>query len=153
MKIKEFKEEIKFIGAKHFIDLEVTEDEFDFCVVSGTRTYATVSKHLTCSIDTDYTGFRDLSDNLRSDLLDAMYEFAKTPIEERESGMKYYLKHRFLEDGNCRYLNYDQDFQELYLNDRTQFGDAQTQFTKEEIDNIKKRYNTDLKDFEMIEVE
>lgn len=74
-------------------------------------------------------------------------------IEEREKEKKYYLKHKFLEYGNCKYLNYDKELQELYLNDRAQFGDIQTQFTQTEIDEIKERYDTTLDDFEQIEVE
>lgn len=86
-------------------------------------------------------------------VIKAAVELAETPPEEREKEKKYYLKHRFLENGNCRYLNYDKEFQELYLNDRAQFGEIQTQFTQEEIDEIKEKYDTTLGDFEIIEVE
>ncbi|MFR7350494.1 hypothetical protein [Peptoniphilus sp.] len=72
---------------------------------------------------------------------------------ERENGKKYYLRHRFLEADFCNYLNRHYKFKELYLNDKSQLAGMQTQFTQKEINEIKKRYNTDLKDFEQIEVE
>ena len=72
---------------------------------------------------------------------------------EREEEKKYYLRHRFLEVDFFNYVNRDYGFPELYLNSKAQIAGKQTQFTQEEIDEIKKRYNTDLKDFEQIEVE
>lgn len=71
---------------------------------------------------------------------------------ERENGKKYYLRHRFLEFDNFNYLNREYGYEELSLNSKTQLG-KQTQFTQDEIDEIKEKYNTDLKDFEIIEVE
>lgn len=36
------------------------------------------------------------------EVIKAAIELAETPPEEREKEKKYYLKHRFLENGNCR---------------------------------------------------
>lgn len=66
--------------------------------------------------------------------------------------MKYYLRHRFLEAGFFNYLNRDYRFPELFLNSEAQIH-KQTQFTQKEINEIKEKYHTDLKDFEIIEVE
>ena len=66
--------------------------------------------------------------------------------------MKYYLRHRFLEVDFFNYLNRDWGFPELYLNSKSQVGGKQTQFTQAEIEEIKEKYETDLKDFEQIEV-
>ena len=71
---------------------------------------------------------------------------------ERESEKKKYLRHRFLEANLFNYLNLDYGFQELSLNSKSQIH-RQTQFTQKEIDEIKEKYDTDLKDFEIIEVE
>lgn len=153
MKIEEFKEIIDTIGFYEKLNLEVEEGDFDFLIKLNHKTCATVSKSTLYCIDTYYKYFEELSDNVRANLLDVMNKLAETPLEEREKEKKYYLKHRFLENGNCRYLNYDKEFQELYLNDRAQFGEIQTQFTQKEIDEIKERYDTTLDDFEQIEVE
>lgn len=87
------------------------------------------------------------------EVIKAAMELAETPPEERQEEKKYYLKHRFLEDGSRSYLNSDYRFQELYLNGSDQFEEIQTQFTQEEIDEIKEKYDTTLDDFEQIEVE
>lgn len=153
MKIKQFKECIKRIADIHGVDLVFTENEFNFYIVSGPKQYATVSKSEPYLMNTGYPVFKELEENLRGDLLEVLYKLADTPISERQEEKKYYLKHRFLEDGNCSYLNYDQDFKELYLNDRSQFREMKTQFTQEEIDRMKVKYDTDLKDFEIIAVD
>lgn len=71
---------------------------------------------------------------------------------KREEEKKYYLRHRFLEAHFFNYLNLNYGFQELFLSSKSQIG-KQTQFTQKEIDEIKEKYHTDLKDFEIIEVE
>ncbi len=153
MKIKEFKKEITDIGAKYNLDLEVTENNFDFYIKSGTRPLASVSKSTTYLVIAGYAMYEKLEERLRRDLLSVMYELASTPIDEREDEKKFYLKHRFLEIDGCNYLNYDYGFQDLNLNDKIQFDEIQTQFTQKKIEEIKEKYNTDLKDFEIIEVE
>ena len=88
------------------------------------------------------------------EVIKAAIELAETPPEEREKEKKYYLRHRFLvEEGDCDCLNYDHSLQELNLSDIGQSKSTQTQFTKREIEEIKEKYDTDLKDFEIIEVE
>lgn len=72
---------------------------------------------------------------------------------ERENEKKYYLRHRFLEVDFFNYLNRDYGFPELYLNSKAQIAGKQTQFTQEEIEDIKEKYKTTLDDFEQIEVE
>ena len=76
----------------------------------------------------------------------------KVKTSERENEKKYHLRHRFLEVDFFNYLNRDYGFPELFLNSKSQIH-KQTQFTQKEIDEIKEKYNTDLKDFEIIEVE
>ena len=82
------------------------------------------------------------------------FEYASTPVEDREDKeKKFYLKHRFLvEVGDCNYLNSDHSLREFYLNDKSQSEKIQTQFTLKEIEEIKQKLNTDLADFELVEV-
>lgn len=87
------------------------------------------------------------------EVIKAAMELAETPPDERQEEKKYYLKHRFLGHRNYSYLNYDQKLQKLYLNDKVRIDYVQTQFTQEEIDEIKEKYKTTLDDFEQIEVE
>ena len=81
------------------------------------------------------------------------FEYANTPVMDREEEKKFYLKHRFLvEVGDCNYLNSDHSLREFYLNDKSQSEKIQTQFTLKEIEEIKEKLDTDLSDFELVEV-
>ena len=91
-------------------------------------------------------------------MIKAAVEFAETPLEEREVPKKYYLKHRWAKtkNGNWMYLALRQRPSISYLtlqgSDKDIF-EYQVRFTREEIDEIKEEYNTDLSDFEIVEVE
>lgn len=152
MKYKEFKDKINKIANDYNLNLEVTRDMNNIYVKVGDFVCATVStvKRFFMSID---PGALYFNVEARQEIFEALYELSKTPIEERQDVKKYYLKHRFLEDGSRSYLNSDYRFQELYLNGSDQFEEIQTQFTQEEIDEIKEKYKTTLDDFEQIEVE
>ncbi|MDU3456645.1 MAG: hypothetical protein E7F47_01920 [Peptoniphilus harei] len=152
MKYKEFKDKINKIANDYNLNLEVTRDMNNIYVKVGDSLCATVStvKQFFMSID---PGALYFNVEARREIFEALYELSKTPIGERQDVKKYYLKHRFLEDGSRSYLNSDYRFQELYLNGSDQFKEIQTQFTQEEIDEIKEKYKTTLDDFEQIEVE
>ncbi|MDU3456642.1 MAG: hypothetical protein E7F47_01905 [Peptoniphilus harei] len=87
------------------------------------------------------------------EVIKAAIELAETPPEEREDEKKYYLRHKLLYGGSVNYLNFDNSTKWWKLNNKSQNDYTQTQFTQEEIDGIKKGYDVDLKDFEIIEVE
>ena len=152
MRIRQFKDKVGDIAFQHNVDLEVTEDEFDFCIECGARTVATVSKSRRYLIDTGYVGFGELLEKLRQDLLDVLYELASTPLNERKDVKRYMLKHRFLGSTFMNYLTYHANNGRLTLSMDTSSGLKQTQFTQEEIEEIKKKYSTDLSDFKQIEV-
>lgn len=88
-------------------------------------------------------------------LFNLLVEYAKTPVDEREEEKKFYLR--------CRWI-FDYDFY-MYLQKRSYddkkmsfgvvnfSGNDGLQFTLKEIEEIKERFDTDLKDFEMVEVE
>lgn len=78
--------------------------------------------------------------------------FAATPIDRRFESKKYYLKHKWLGLPDEDFLNADSD-DLLLLSTKLAYGGCRTQFTKKEIESIKREYSTDLKDFEIIEVE
>ena len=116
-------------------------------VVDDYRSLVTVSRYkmyyITMETDDDKLG--ELS-----------YEYALTPIEEREGQeeeKKYYLK---LKDSTSaimgEYLNFNKSFNVYFLQNNFQCNDYQTRFTQKEIDEIKKELDTDLAEFEQIEV-
>lgn len=85
-------------------------------------------------------------------LFKLIMEYTNTPVEERKEEKKYWLEHRFLESNPLKYLNFNRELGIFKLNTITQSENSQTQFTQEEIDEIKERYNTTLDDFEQTEV-
>ena len=86
-------------------------------------------------------------------LLKKAIELAETPLDEREGEKKYYLKYRFINKYTAVEHIKRVITGEAILSDR--HGDLvlQTKFTKAEIEELKKRFNIDLKDFELIEAE
>lgn len=91
--------------------------------------------------------------------MDALYElcfeYVKTPVCAREEEKKFYLRHRCLLQNFIHdpvYLNYNRIFDTIHVYNNKQTDVIQTQFTKKEIEEIKEKFNTDLKDFELVEV-
>ena len=80
-------------------------------------------------------------------------ELAETPLDEREEEKKYYLKHKFINNNNgLDYINLSIS-EEVMLNNRHEDQIFKTKFTKAEIEKLKEKFDTDLNDFELIEVE
>ena len=78
--------------------------------------------------------------------------FATTPIDKRVESKKYYLKHKWLGLPDENFLNVDRD-DLLFLSTKLYYGGCNTKFTEKEIESIKRKHNTDLKEFEIIEVD
>lgn len=153
MKYKEFKDKINKIANDYNLILEVTENDFFLYLENEVEMLATISKSANCIIDTSYKGFLKLPESLRQTLFDTIDELARTPISERGKEKKYYLKHRFLNGDVNQFLNRNLIDKRLDLSTKKDYAALQTKFTQEEIDEIKEKYDTDLKDFEIIEVE
>lgn len=87
-------------------------------------------------------------------VLKAVNELANTPLCERESDKKYYLKHKFMTstfDNGSNYLNCNSEI--YFLGTKKPDRNYKTIFTKKEIEDIEQKLNSNLTDFEMIEVE
>ena len=67
---------------------------------------------------------------------------------------KYYLKTRSLSDSlSGKFLAYYSFNDQWFFTSKDNLNIHKSKFTKKEIEEIKEKYNTDLKDFEIIEVE
>lgn len=103
--------------------------------------------------DTTYASFYDLPKELREKLYNLVDEYARTPLEERKEPQRFYLKFAALTDnGDETYLNYYETDDSLGMFTRSQSFGFQTQFTQEEIDEIKEKFNVTLSDFEQIPI-
>ncbi|MDU2648337.1 hypothetical protein [Anaerococcus vaginalis] len=88
------------------------------------------------------------------ELFDLIIKYAKTPVDEREEEKKFYLKHRWMRtiNGFSRALKIDIDCGIADVGYICPSLGYKNQFTKKEIEEIKEKFNTDLADFEEIEV-
>ena len=115
---------------------------------------ASINKLITFQICTDFNAWDELCDDLKKQLFDIISKYTSTPIDEREEYKKFYLRHKWI---------FDKDFY-MYLQ-KTSYDDKKMsfgvinfrgndglQFTLKEIEEIKEKFNTDLKDFELVEV-
>lgn len=87
-------------------------------------------------------------------LFDLLVEYARTPVEEREEEKRYYLRHRWIFKDEPGYLLYGENNLDyaLGVKDICRCG-YKSIFTDSDIESIKEKYNTNLSDFEMVEVE
>ena len=89
-------------------------------------------------------------------VIKAAIKLADTPPGERIPEEKFYLKHRWMKfQGNKdteKYYRLNIATGIPYLGSKFQDEDDQTEFTKKEIEEIKKKYKTSLEDYELVEV-
>lgn len=86
-------------------------------------------------------------------LYELCFEYAKTPVEDREEEKKYYLKHKWIKGYAIMYLYRNELNGYCYLGENKCKPHRQRMFTLNEIKEIKEKFNTDLSDFEIVEVE
>lgn len=82
-------------------------------------------------------------------------DYTATPIEDREEEKKFYLKHKYFKctNGDSRYFQIYEPNGNPWLNAMDSIMGYKKQFTLKEIEEIKEKFNTDLADFELVEVE
>lgn len=91
------------------------------------------------------------------ELFELCVKYAKTPIEDREEKKKYYLKlkreNREFYESLSAYLTLGKRDNTFSLDVGVETAGLKCKFTQEKIDWIKERFNTNLEEFEQIEVE
>ncbi|MBM0046851.1 hypothetical protein JNO63_07070 [Anaerococcus sp. mt242] len=154
MRTKEFIKKIEDLG----FNIEEGSDTYcprydSYRIFLDYNLVAVVFKNVIYSFDTARTSFDELENKLKTPLYYVIRSYAETPIEEREEEKKFYLKHRWMVGMEGDYLALDLEEDEFCLDDEGEAHWKKIQFTQKEIEEIKEKYNTDLSDFEMIEVE
>ena len=81
------------------------------------------------------------------DLFKLCVDYTSTPIEEREEEKKYYLRKFNKKFYEYEYLNYNKYYNHWSLGDDIEDAQYKTKFTWNEIEKIKKKYNTELCEF------
>ena len=150
MKTKEFIKKVEILGFK--INKNNYCDGTNYFVIQNsfdvTMCHVAINKLFEMDIR--------FSEYMSETLVDLVVEYAKTPIEDREEEQKFYLKHRWLTEGGFyRYVkHHTKAYGKKYELASWTYGDtSDMQYTLKEIEEIKKKFDTDLKDFELIEVE
>lgn len=146
MKTKEFIEKVEKLGYNIEINWPTIYIKCDGCIL------ARVDKARAYTIDTK-AAFEVKN---AEELFDLCVKYAKTPIEDREEKKKYclYLKNKNREfyESIYSYLTLHKEDNTFSLDVGVETAGLTAQFTQKEIDDIKKKFNTDLEEFEQIEV-
>ena len=150
---EEFEKGIERISKKYILDLEVVFEDIRIAVFHNGKTVAVIDKYETYRLDTTFPRFNTLGNSLKYELFVVCCELAQTPIPKREQKKRFYIRHKFLyKNTDTGYINIDIPNGYMILADKDEGLSMRTKFSQEEIDGMKKAYNTDLKDFEIIEV-
>ncbi len=148
MKTKEVIKEIEKMGLQTKIG-----ETCLFVIHPNGGAVASVNLDRKFKTDFDFWDFNsNLSENEREKVYFLLTRLAETDPEDREE-QRFYLKHKWLK---CEYWNYlsvyiaDGFFE---LKNMPNTAAHKTQFTQSEIDEIKRKFNTSLEDFEQVPVE
>lgn len=144
----------EFIKRVEELELDIEISEADVFIKYDGYIVARISR-ISIYVMRIYTGFNV---KYAKELFDLCTEYAKTPIDEREEEEKFYLQkmksfYDKVYDEEYAYLNVNINDDYFTLNNLIQNHFHKTQFTQKEIDEIKKKFNTDLSEFKQIPVE
>ena len=140
-------------------ELKRIAEENDYELTKSNVDYKLTDKYCENNITINYLRKKRLwistpfhCDERDFEMIKAAVEFAETPLEDREEEKKFYLRHKWLNLDTDNYLHLDVDDGSCMLDDDEEFSYTKIKLTKKEIKEIKERFNTDLADFELVEV-
>ena len=111
---------------------------------------ATVSEKAPMEMSTHYFRFGGMEKYSKLEFLTLLYEYAKTPLEEREEPKKYKLRHKLVE---YALLNYSEERQELDFSTEYEASNFKTALTIQEWESLTEQTWEDLLlQFKAIEV-
>ena len=151
MTFEELKKQIKNINIAYDMELQVSCREQSVYIGDIDKCYAIIKSKIPYSLYISGINFEQiLNDNLRFDLLKAIYEFAQTPIDSRKLSPKFTISSKLTPKVDEKFLfKFGGSVDHLAWGFKDGGG---TEFTQDEIDYIKKKFNTDLSDFNIDEV-
>ena len=146
MRTKEFIKRVEELG------FEFREVQTNIHIIADCNLIASVSKIHPYWVDT----FPEVNVERikRKELFELIFEYGRTPVEDREEEKKFYLRHRYLKCSNG-----DDAYFYILANDIQGLGRRiksilfKFEFTLKEIEEIKKKFDTDLSDFELVDEE
>ena len=139
-----------------YMDLQAEIRDNYLYIFSGREQIASVNLIRKFEINTNYWAFKNLlAEDEREKVYVLLTRLAETDPQDREEEKRYYLKHRYLQSSFTNlndFLSYSASDNKLALSNGINFPKYKTHFTLKEIEEIKEKFNTDLEDFEIIEV-
>ena len=152
MKTKEFIKAVEALG----LTVDVDDEEIVVNVGYYEYTVSVINRKERYTISNTYLGWRELDGLQKSYLFELINDYASTPVDEREEEKKFLIQHKYLVSKNMFPVNIVwHRLKDVYrlINCKVDNHIYQAQFTRAEIEEIKEKYNTDLNDFEIVEVE
>lgn len=147
---QELKDRIKNLNAVYGTQLEVSRDKYAVFISESDICYVVVSNQMPYSLSMPDIVANSLEDNPRHDLLSIVYDFAQTPIKSRCIVHKFYISSKLTPKVDEKFLfKFGGSVDHLAWGFKDGGG---TEFTQDEIDYIKKKFHTDLSDFNIDEV-
>lgn len=112
MRLQEFKDRINEIANEHNLNLKVTEDMKNIYIKIGETVIAYTNKILPCFINTDTGGMYYFDEETSQQILEALYEYSKTPFKERQEEKIYIvpLPHLTTSNGEQLFLTHQGNF-------------------------------------------
>ena len=151
MRTKEFIRKVEELGLEVLISGSIA-----YVLKDGRYEVARIKTNRACAIDFFYHLNETLDKEISEKLFDIIVEYAKTPIEDREEEKRFLVQHKFLVSVGSNPVNLVKyKDKNNYRVIRSLFDNQfyQARFTLKEIEEIKKKFDTDLKDFELVEIE
>lgn len=151
MKTKEFIKKVKELGFGVYTDDRYLYIEYGYYNYGVATIDMTQRYWLSISYNYDI----ELDEDIKKELYELCFEYTVTPVDEREEEKKFYLKHRWMTTmgGFPKGLRINIGTGTADVEQMIPMIGYENQFTKKEIEEIKERFDTDLADFEEVEVE
>ena len=156
MKTNEFIKKVKSLGFEVGDEYDRKGEPVEFWIGDDEQDFVVIWPKFTFAISTIEGGFTDWKCPLPlEELYKLCFEYASTPVKDREEEKKFYLRHRLIQTDGC-YMYLQKTSDDADMMSVRIFGfkdDYDLKFTLKEIEEIKEKLNTDLADFELVEVE
>lgn len=150
MTYKELERQIHIINIAYDMNFKVWNSGHSVSIKVDNTCYAIITNRVPYSLYIPDVAFENLEDNLRHDLLKAVYKFAQTPIYLRKFFPRFYISSKLTQDDDYGFLFKDDGNIDSLGWGRKDGG--YTEFTQKEIDYICDKFHTDLSDFNIEEV-
>lgn len=148
MKTSEVIKELEKMGLR----TEMRENDL-YVIACETKDIASINLKRKFKVDTNFFNFTNkLTEDEQEKVYVMLTKLAETEPEDRGEEKKYYLRHKWLGEDDSNYLNLVNNYA-FEICTKKEVDKYKTQFTAEEIKAIKRKFNTDLEDFEIVEVE